>query len=165
MKRCNPLFAILGLATMLSVTSPLAGLAADSMGKELFLNVSDLRWENAPPSLPKGAKIAVLAGDPHKSGPFVMRLMTPAEYTIPPHFHSQAENLTVISGTLFLGDGKKFDPARAHGLKVGGFHYLPARAAHFAFTKEPTIVQVHGEGPFDIFYFNPQDDPQKQVTK
>jgi hypothetical protein len=34
-----------------------------------------------------------------------------------------------------------------------------------AFTKAPIIVQVHGEGPFDITYINPDDDPQKPAKK
>jgi len=33
------------------------------------------------------------------------------------------------------------------------------------FTKSPTIVQVHLEGPFDIVYVNPADDPSKAAPK
>jgi hypothetical protein len=32
---------------------------------------------------------------------------------------------------------------------------------HFAFSKAPSVVQLNGEGPFDITYINPSDDPQK----
>lgn len=140
-------------------------LAADVMSGQAFFNPRDIKWEDAPPSLPKGAKAAVLYGDPDKSGPFVVRLMAPAAYKIAPHWHSQAENLTVISGTLYLGSGDKADPAHAQGLKPGGFHYLPAKAHHYAFTKTATILQIHGEGPFDIIYINPDDDPQKKAKK
>jgi len=72
-----------------------------------------------PPSLPKGAKVAVLYGDPSKAGPFCMRLMAPAGYKIPPHWHSQAEALTVISGTFYLGMGDKMDATAAQPLKAG----------------------------------------------
>ncbi len=39
---------------------------------------------------------------------------------------------------------------------------MPAATAHFAGTKEETIVQVHGVGPSGITYINPADDPTKR---
>lgn len=143
--------------------APAGALAADA--DQVFVNSNDLKWGDAPPTVPKGAKIAVLYGDPGKTGPFVLRLMVPAGYKIPPHWHSQTENLTIVSGALYLGDGDKMDTAHAHALKVGGYHYLPAKAHHFAFTKVATVVQVHGDGPFDINYVNEKDDPQKMAKK
>ena len=137
-------------------------LAAD---EATMTNPGDIKWGDAPPNLPKGAKIAVLHGDPGKPGAFVMRLKTPAGYKIPPHTHTQTENLTVLSGALYLGMSEKADPAAAHPLKAGAFHYLPGKTAHFAFTKAPTVVQVHGEGPFDINSLNPADDPAKAPSK
>ena len=47
----------------------------------------------------------------------------------------------------------------AHALKAGGYHYLPAKMHHYAFTKGATVVQVSGDGPFDINYLDPKDDP------
>jgi quercetin dioxygenase-like cupin family protein len=123
----------------------------------------DMKWGPAPPSLPKGAKVTVLQGDPGKSGPFVLRLMTPGAYAIPPHWHSQDEQLTVISGTFYLGLGDKVDAKKATGLPAGGFHFLPAKAQHYAFSKGPAVVQVSGNGPFDVTYLNPADDPQKKM--
>ena len=136
-------------------------LGADMTSDDVFVNSGDVKWQDAPPSLPKGGKVAVLYGDPGKAGPFVMRLKAPAGYKIAPHWHPQAENLTVISGTLFLGRDDTLDASQAHGLKTGGFHYLPAKAHHYAFTKAPTIVQIHGDGPFDITYIDPADNPEK----
>jgi quercetin dioxygenase-like cupin family protein len=123
----------------------------------------DMKWGPAPPSLPKGAKVSVLQGDPGKSGPFVLRLMAPGGYSLPPHWHSQDEQLTVISGTFYLGYGDKVDAKKATGLPAGGFHFLPAKEHHYAFSKGPTVVQVSGNGPFDINYLNPADDPQKKM--
>ena len=148
-----------GVASALSVPT----LAADSA--QVFVNTGDVKWGDVPPALPKGAKIAVLYGDPFKSGPFVIRLMAPAGYKIAPHWHSQTENLTIVSGTLFLGDGDKMDTGHSHALKTGGYHYLPAKAHHYAFTKVATVVQIHGDGPFDINWVNEKDDPQKMATK
>jgi mannose-6-phosphate isomerase-like protein (cupin superfamily) len=131
----------------------------------VFLNPNDIKWGPAPASLPKGAKVAVLHGDPGKSGPFVLRLKAPAGYKIPPHWHTQSEQLTIISGTFYLGSGDKQNASEAHAVKAGGFHYLPAKAHHYAYTKGPTVIQVNGEGPFDLNYINADDDPQKTAKK
>src|SRR3970040_799209 len=66
---------------------------------------SDLKWVDGPQSLPKGAKIAVLEGDPSKPGPFTMRAKMPANYKIAPHTHPAVEHVTVISGTCYMGLG------------------------------------------------------------
>ena len=145
--------------------TPAFASAADAPSEHVTMNAADMKWGPAPPVLPKGAKLAVLFGDPGKPGPFVMRLMMPASYKIAPHWHSIAENLTIISGTLYLGDGDKMEKGHAHALKAGGYHYLPGKAHHYAFTKTATVVQVHGDGPFDITYINPDDDPSKSAKK
>ena len=41
-------------------------------------NSQDLKWSPAPPIFAKGAQMAVLSGDPSKSGQFVIRLKAPA---------------------------------------------------------------------------------------
>lgn len=142
---------------------PAIAYAADA--NQIFVNSNELKWMDAPPSLPKGAKLAVLFGDPGKPGPFVIRLTAPANYKIAPHWHSQTENLTIISGALYLGEGDKMDTNHAHALKAGGYHYLPAKAHHYAFSKTATVIQINGEGPFDINYINEKDDPQKVAKK
>src|SRR5690242_11768458 len=62
-----------------------------------------LKWQEGPPSLPPGAKIAVLEGDPTKEGPFTMRAKMPDGYSVPPHIHPATEHITVISGTFNFG--------------------------------------------------------------
>jgi quercetin dioxygenase-like cupin family protein len=132
----------------------------------MIMNKQDIKWGAAPSSLPKGAKIAVLNGDPGKPGQFTVRLQMPAGYKIAPHWHSQDENLTLISGVMYLGMGEKTDAAKATVLKAGAYHYLPAKTNHYAFTKgQATVIQVSGEGPFDINWVNPADDPEKMAKK
>ncbi len=150
---------------LISLLAALPALAADAADSQVFVDTKTVKWEDAPPSLPKGAKVAVLYGDPGKAGPLVARLKLPAGYKIAPHWHSKAENLTIISGALYLGSGDNAQPASAHALKAGGFHHLSEKVHHYAFTKAPTIVQIHGEGPFDIHYINEADDPQKAAQK
>jgi hypothetical protein len=53
--------------------------------------------------------------------------------------------------------------APAHQLGAGGFHFLPAKMHHAAQAKGETVVQINGNGPFDIHYLNPADDPTKNA--
>jgi len=151
--------AAAGLFTCAVFSAPVA--AQGNGGAHSFIVPTDIKWSDAPPTLPKGAKIAVLQGDPSKAGPFVMRLMAPNGYRVGPHWHTQDEQLTVISGILYIGLGDKFSKGAARALPRGGFHALPAKEHHYAFAKGRTIVQVNGNGPFDINYIDPADDPQK----
>lgn len=135
--------------------------AAATSSEHVMYAAADLKWGEAPPSLPAGAKIAVLDGDPGKQGMFTIRLQMPAGYKIPAHTHPTAEHVTVISGTTYLGMGPKFDDATAKAMTAGAYVVMPAGMQHFAGTKEGCIVQVHAMGPFEIKYVNPADDPRQ----
>lgn len=123
---------------------------------------SEIQWIDGPPSLPAGAKVAVLSGDPKKAGLFVMRLKLPADYKIMPHTHPADEHVTVLSGGLNVSMGDTFDPAKGKSLPAGSYALLPGRSNHFAFFKEETILQLNSMGPWDIKYANPADDPRKK---
>jgi quercetin dioxygenase-like cupin family protein len=126
---------------------------------------SEVKWRKGPDSLPLGAEIAVLEGDPSKSGPFVFRVKAPDGYTLPPHTHPKAERVTVISGTFHLGMGEKVDKAAGQAMSAGSFGYWPAGMKHFAWVTGETIVQLHGNGPWQINYLDPADDPRKAGKK
>lgn len=121
---------------------------------------ADLKWGDAPPSLPAGGQMAVLDGDPTKNGSFTVRLKTADGYKIQPHTHPTAERVTVISGVIHLGMGDKFDQAATRELAAGSFAVLPPGMTHFVWTTGETVVQIHSEGPFEIKYVNPADDPR-----
>jgi quercetin dioxygenase-like cupin family protein len=118
-------------------------------------------WKPGPPSLP-GVRIAILDGDPAKEGPFAMRLHFPAGTRIMPHWHPKTERVTVLSGTLRLGFGEKFDAAATHALPAGTYGYWTPGIRHFAFAEGETILQLNGIGPWEIIYVNPADDPRKR---
>lgn len=128
--------------------------------EHVMFAAADLKWSDGPPALPAGAKVAVLAGDPGKAGPFTIRLQFPTGFKIPPHTHPAAEHVTVISGTLALGTGPKLDEAAAHEMTTGAFGIMPAGMQHFAICKSECVVQVHATGPFEVKYVNPADDPR-----
>ena len=148
------------------VTLARAGEAAPkaSAKEAVSVNPGDLKWGDAPPVLPKGAQLAVLHGDPTKKEVFTARLKMPKGYKIPPHWHSNDEQLTILSGTLVLHRGDTMD-APSHDLGAGAYHYLPGKMHHAAEAKGETVLQIDGMGPFDIHYLNPADNPNKTAEK
>jgi len=121
-----------------------------------------IKWGPAPPSLQKGAEAAVLVGDPTKKGAYAIRVKMPDGYKVMPHWHPTDENVTVIQGTFNIGRGEKFDQSATQEMPAGSYMRMPKGMRHFAWAKGEVIVQVHGEGPFEINYVNPADDPRKK---
>jgi quercetin dioxygenase-like cupin family protein len=137
------------------------GSTARAQHEHVFQNRQDVKWEEAPPVLPPGAKMAVLQGNPGEKGLFTIRVMLPANYKIPAHSHPTDEHVVVLSGALSMGMGDKLDPSAGKALRSGGFALVPARKNHFAYTTtEPTMIVVYGMGPFEFIYANPAEDPR-----
>ncbi|WP_445367970.1 cupin domain-containing protein [Methylomonas sp. BW4-1] len=119
-----------------------------------------VKW-NDEPILPKGAKSAIVLGDPNKAGVFIALLKFPANYPIPPHIHPFTEVITVLRGKLGNGMGEKFDTKKGEVLNVGSGFVLPAGHTHYVWTTdEETIVELIATGPWGITYTNPADDPR-----
>jgi len=126
---------------------------------------AEIKWQQGPTSLPHGALIAVLEGDPSKEGPFVFRVKVPDGYRMPPHTHPKLERVTVISGIFNLGMGEKFDENATTPLPAGSYGCWPPGMKHFVWAKGETIVQFHGMGPWSIVYVDPKDDPRQGLKK
>jgi quercetin dioxygenase-like cupin family protein len=127
----------------------------------VLIRPDDIKWGPAPPVLPAGAEAAVLAGDPSKEGPFVIRVKFPDGYKVPPHWHPTDENVTVLKGTFLMGKGDTLNADATEALPAGSFVRMPKEMHHFALAKGDTIIQVHGIGPFQFTYVNAADDPRK----
>jgi uncharacterized RmlC-like cupin family protein len=129
------------------------------------VNEADVKWGPAPPTIPPGAQLAVIAGDPTKEGIYTIRLKFPANYKVPAHHHLTEEHVTVLSGNFNVGMGDKLDMEKGMSLKAGGFGAVMPGMNHYAWTTEDTVIQITSPGPFTIVYVNPADDPSKQATK
>src|SRR6476660_10261938 len=103
----------------LAIVLACSAAVADDM--KMPINSGDLKWGPAPPTLPKGAEITVLSGDPSKDGPFVLRLKMPSGYKVPAHSHPTTENVTVVSGQFHIGLGDTLDEKKAIELTAGGY--------------------------------------------
>jgi quercetin dioxygenase-like cupin family protein len=137
-----------------------AGPEPSELGEMRVFPAGKVEWRSGPESLPPGAQVAVLEGDPSSSGPFVFRVKAPDGYTIPPHTHPKAERVTVIAGTFHIAMTDKVDKSAGQAMPAGSFGYWPAGMKHFAWVSGETIVQFHGIGPWQINYLNPADDPR-----
>ena len=151
---------VFGMIVGSLVAALLTGAAGQAQSAHVMATLNSSQWGPAPPMLPAGAQIAVLAGDPTSTGNYVVRLKFPANYTIPAHSHPTNENVVVVSGDLLVGMGDTVNKSAAAGLGLGGFGMLPANMNHFAFTKQETIITLFGQGPVEFKYVNPADDPR-----
>ena len=66
-------------------------------GHHVMVSPAELKWADVP-SLPPGAKIAVMEGPLNEAVPFTFRLKLPADYKIPAHWHPAIEHVTVKIG-------------------------------------------------------------------
>ncbi len=150
-------FGTLAASAALAQSSGHAGMASDHM----MVTSDELKWADVA-SLPPGAKLAVIEGPLNQAVPVTFRVKLPANYLLPAHWHPGIEHVTVISGTFNMGMGDKLDRAKTKALTAGGVAIMQPKTNHFAWTKDETIVQVHGMGPWGVTYVNPADDPRKQ---
>ena len=159
----NTLVTLSVALALSSIAAPvaLAQTGTHMASDHMMATPDELKWVDIP-SLPPGAKLAVIEGPINQPGPVTFRLRLPANYQIPAHWHPAIEHVTVISGTFNMGTGDKLDQAKSKALTPGSVAIMQPKTNHFAWTKDETIVQVHGMGPWGVTYVNPADDPRKQ---
>ncbi len=125
--------------------------------------VNEAKWGPAPPMLPPGAQIAVLAGNPMGTGFYSVRLKFPANYTIPAHSHPTDENVVVTKGDMTFGMGDKLSKTAAGNkkIRVGGYALAPTGMNHYAYAgASGAEIVLYGQGPVEFKYVNPADDPR-----
>jgi quercetin dioxygenase-like cupin family protein len=159
-RSCVATLAVVGL---LVLSQAVRSQSPSPAHKDIEIFTPDeINWQEGPSSLPKGARIAVLEGDPAKEGPFVFRIKVPDGYRVPPHTHPKTERVTVISGTFNIGMGEKFDQKATRVMAAGTYGYWSPGMTHFVWAKGETVLQFHGMGPWSIQYVNPDDDPRRK---
>ena len=144
-------------AAVFAIAAPFARAA--SMDHHRIVLPSDLKWMDVK-SLPPGAKVAVIEGDPNKEGLITIRIKLPGGYKVAPHYHGTVERSTILSGTLYIGMGEKFEPQKAQAMPPGTVLLMPPKQPHFALTKDEVIFQLNVMGPWTVTYVNPADDPR-----
>jgi quercetin dioxygenase-like cupin family protein len=142
----------------------LAAVPATAQMAQQGKKAQKLTWMKAPPSLPPGAMMAVVSGDPTKAGPFEIELSFPNGYTVAPHSHPTAEKITVKSGVFLYGVGDDIKPSEMKRLMPGKSGEMPAGMHHYARARGKTVVAINSTGPFVINYVHAKDDPRTKAN-
>lgn len=116
-----------------------------------IIKAAEIPWAAAD-DLGKGAMKAVIYGDPAKER-HILRLKFPAGTLRPAHWHSADECVTVLSGTLAMGQGKKADEKAEKTVEAGGYFIVPAKQGHWVRSPKDVVFQIFVSGARDITYF------------
>jgi quercetin dioxygenase-like cupin family protein len=136
---------------------PVNHYAASEM---IAARASDLSWSDL--GLVPGVQIAVLSGDPGKSGHYVLRLKFPPNTRMPAHWHPKVELATILSGTLMLGMGTEEKPEALQPYSPGSFLVVPPRMSHYGVSTDDVVFELSGPGPYEVVFVNDADDPRKR---
>ena len=124
----------------------------------------EMQYGPGPDAFPPGVQFCFLHGAPDAAGKmFTVRLRASQGYTFAPHCHPHDEHVTIVSGTMLLGNGTKADRASAQRMGPGSYAFLPKEQFHYAWALDEVVFQVNAVGPFGITYANPEDDPRRKV--
>lgn len=130
---------VLLVGTIVSTQSPSLPLAR--------VVPDEIKWPGA-----KGCvRQVVIAGDPNGTGLYATRMRFSAGCKVAPHAHPHERIVTVLSGTMLVGYGERFDETRLQPLPPGSTWTEPAGQPHFAWAKDDEVeLQVVGRGPYSV---------------
>lgn len=110
----------------------------------------ELTWNDCPPLMPEGCKIAFLQGDPAKKNLDIF-FKVPGGYEIPNHYHTSPERMILVSGQLDV----TYQGEETSTMKVGSYAYGPPEKPHVATCApgDPCIIFIAFVDPLDAFPF------------
>src|SRR5262249_45906052 len=109
--RKNSLISI----ALFAVAGP--ALAQDAM-KVTYVTPDALTWKDNP-TMPKGAQTRVWSAKAGETS--TARTKFPPNYQVPAHTHPYTESVTIISGSVYLGEGEKLDTQKGTLLKASSY--------------------------------------------
>jgi hypothetical protein len=98
-------------------------------------------------------------GDLSGDGPWAFRFRMPAGYWIHPHSHPVDARIRVISGTFLVGMGIVLDSNKVTVMFPGQEAVVRQGMNHYEGTRGPTEIEVTGQGPWGITFFDPSKAP------
>jgi quercetin dioxygenase-like cupin family protein len=144
-----------------------------SKSKPIMVDPSSLKYGPLPSWAVSGTpsventgtlEVAVLAGNPSKSGYYAVRARCGDGYKIAPHWHPTAENVTVMQGQLSVGMGSKWDSDAMKAMPTGAFASMPAGIRHYAQCNGDTVLQIDGQGPLKLEFVSAMP-PARRIKK
>ena len=129
--------------------NPLAIYGADAVtidrNAREFKLPDQIEWKGRPGST---SQTAILLGDPSKPGLYVQLLRRGPNDWSQPHSHPNDRFITVLSGTMLIGTGAKFDPNNTVALGPGSVVRDIANQMHFDGTgPDGLTIEIVGIGP------------------
>ena len=135
----RPIFFTLAAAALF-----VTGRAAEPDPKAVAVTLPEnIQWR-------KGANndTATLQGDPSKPGIYIQLLRWHAGNMSRPHYHNTERYIYVISGTWWIGTGKKYDPASTYPAPAGTYVVDHANEIHYDGAKDADcVLEIVGMGP------------------
>lgn len=105
-------------------------------------------WGAAPPSLPPGAEMMVIIGDPAAAGPLAIALRMPDGYTLLPITFGHDARVTVMEGRFVLSRGPRTDGKGTTLTPFSDVQTLTADEIVSGRARGRTVLQVESVGPF-----------------
>ena len=102
---------IIALLVVVAAFGSWVAEAQDRSPEYARVTPADVKWSPVP-SMPKGAQIAVLHGNPAKPGLFTIWVKLPANFKLPVHSHPDERVRTIISGTYYSAVGDTVDASK-----------------------------------------------------
>jgi hypothetical protein len=122
-----------------------AEAASIDRGARDYKSLDQIDWKGRPGSMTQNA---VVFGDPSKPGMYVQLLKRGPDDWSQPHAHPNDRYITVISGTMLIGTGAKFDKKNTVALGPGSMIRDIAGQMHYDGTgPEGLIIEIIGMGP------------------
>ena len=143
MNRFSPMLVLL-----IAVAPTSSAETSVASGSALAFSADDpgLSWGACPEFMPEGCTISVLHGDP--AGPNAdVFFKVPGGAVIPTHWHSSAERMVLVSGTLHVS----YEGQETRTLQPGMYAYGPPQARHSAVCEPgaPCVLFIAFEAPVD----------------
>lgn len=156
MRSVNAMFVVSAVVMVLAIPAS----AGDVPKEAVKFTPGELQFK--PNKRVTGLETAPMIGDSTKPGAYLYRTKFPPNFKVEAHSHPDERHYTVISGTWYIGWGKKFDESKLIALPAGSFYTEPAKIPHFVMTKDDgALVQIGGKGPTAISYTDPAHAPKK----
>jgi quercetin dioxygenase-like cupin family protein len=135
------------LALIAAAVVAAAGFSQGSPKETVVVRAADVKWGDHP--FVKGAQMCVQHGDPAK-GPSVLMMKFPKGLTIPAHWHTSDEAVTVVSGSAVFGSGETVDASKGTELGAGSYITIPGTNPHWAVVKSDLVITATLTTPADF---------------
>ena len=153
------LFSLIAATSLLSTApqNPAKPDASSAPRETVVVKAANVKWVDHPSV--SGAKMAVQSGDPAK-GPAVVLMKFPKGMTVPAHWHTSGETVTVVSGTALFGTSEMVDAAKGTELGAGSYIVIPGNNPHWSIAKEEFVISVAMEKAADFHLCGEKNEKQ-----